>query len=166
MQSDILNNHLQCLENRTMLRNLLMDYFKGNNLMVNIILDAYDMGIVDIINQTDCIDNLLLGKCIKKLQNDFGVSAENANSSIQFWISEYAIACLKKKVELNTQYEIKKTNTNNYVNIIQNDDRKKYNKIIYDDIDEAKIELMKSGIVSYLDRNNFSDLSDGENHCK
>lgn len=85
-----------CIDNRAKLKGVLADIFPTERLKINIILAAYDEGIVDAINKAEEIDNILAGRFVKILVTDYGISEENARWALDYWFNNYGTDVLKK----------------------------------------------------------------------
>ncbi len=90
----------ECLNSRKTLRALLLDLFRNRNVAVNIILAAYDNGIIEKINYADHIDDKFLDHCVQSLIRDFALTKSHARVAVKFWIEEYAVKCLGRKSEV------------------------------------------------------------------
>lgn len=90
-----------CLISRTKLKNALSDLFYDDKLSINIILSAYDMGIVSKISSQKIIDSYFFQKCQKELICEYGLTESNARNSLQFWIKNYAAGLLNISIDVN-----------------------------------------------------------------
>lgn len=86
-----------CLNDRSILKAVLTDIFLSEKLKVNLTLAAYDEGIVEELNETDSIDNFFLGKFIRILMSDYGISEESAIWSVEYWVNNYGVEVLGKE---------------------------------------------------------------------
>jgi len=93
-----------CIDDRTRLRAILSDVFQNRQLKVNILLSAYDSGIVDEINNCVEISCVMMGRLKKILVDQQGLSVENAAWAVQYWIDNYAVDVCHKRIEV--VYEI------------------------------------------------------------
>lgn len=80
----IIKKYPQCLNNKKMLKSLLLDFIHDKGL-INTLLFAFDEGIVlEIKNGT--IDEITKHRFVKKLENDYGMSQDKANTAIDEWV--------------------------------------------------------------------------------
>lgn len=87
------------LKSRKILKGLLADAFKGHRFSVNLILAAFDSGIIKRINSVDVIDEKFIVLSVKHLVRNYGLSDKNAQSAVNFWVMEYAVKYLHKSYE-------------------------------------------------------------------
>jgi len=91
----IINNNA-VLHDRMKLKSLLLDFFAGDKLHVNLLVLGFDINIIDIINSTEDLDQFVYSKAVKQLINEYGVSKNNANWCINYWFELYGIEICKK----------------------------------------------------------------------
>lgn len=90
-----------CINTRAKLKSFLSDVFLDEKLAINIILSAYDMGIVSKLSTQNNIDSVFFIKCQKELMNNFGLTEKNAKDSLMFWINYYAKPILNSNVNFD-----------------------------------------------------------------
>ena len=90
----------ECINSRKVLKGLLLDLYKGRKIAVNVILAAFDSGIIKKINATSVIDSVFVSKCVKSLTQDFALSDSHARAAVKFWIVEYASKYLGKEFDV------------------------------------------------------------------
>ena len=93
-----------CIDNRAKLKGVLADFFPTERLKINIILAAYDEGIVDAIKKADEIDNILAGRFVKILVADYGISEENARWALNYWFDNYGTGVLEKANKVTVEH--------------------------------------------------------------
>lgn len=89
-----------CLRNRAKLKGILCDYFPDERLKVNVVLAAFDEGIVDAIEEAEHLDNLLAVRFIKTLISDYGITEENARFAAEYWFAKFGEGVLEKSNKL------------------------------------------------------------------
>lgn len=73
-----------CLTDRNIFRAAIADYLPNNKLKQNLLLNAFDNDVVQILrNGTDVTLSAL--NCISQLENDYGITKDAAFWSIQTW---------------------------------------------------------------------------------
>ncbi len=83
--SCLLNEHPEAISNRQALKAMLSDYFPQNKLTVNMLMMAYDEGLVtEIIESTD-IDILTESRMQRVLINNYGITEDLSESIITIW---------------------------------------------------------------------------------
>lgn len=90
-----------CLHNRAKLKGILCDFFPEERLKVNVILAAFDEGIVDTIQGAVDLDNILAGRLIKVLVSDYGINEDKARFSAEYWFKQYGADVLEKPYSLH-----------------------------------------------------------------
>jgi len=89
-----------CIRNRAKLKGILCDYFPDERLKVNVVLAAFDEGIVDAIEETERLDNMLAVRFIKTLISDYGITEENARFATEYWFAKFGEGVLEKSNQL------------------------------------------------------------------
>lgn len=110
-----------CLENRSKLKGILADFFPSEKIKINTLLAAFDEGIVDVINSAVKLDDILVGRYVKLLTLDYGLSETNARWAIFYWIDEYGVKILGKQKVVNPSR--KPQNANNSTSAPPNHNR-------------------------------------------
>lgn len=90
-----------CLHNRAKLKGILCDFFPEERLKVNVVLAAFDEGIVDTIESATELDNILAGRLIKVLVADYGISEDNARFAAEYWFGQYGEGVLEKTCKIH-----------------------------------------------------------------
>lgn len=73
-----------CLTDRNILRSALADYLPSNKLKQNLLLNAFDVDIVQILRRGSDVTLCALN-CISQLENDYGITKDAAFWSVQTW---------------------------------------------------------------------------------
>ena len=85
-----------CITTRVKLRGILADCFPTEKVKINLILNAYDEGIVDDIKGAKELSSIMFGRWKKIVIDNYGISDENATWVIDYWFSEYGVAVCNK----------------------------------------------------------------------
>lgn len=101
----MLGNYIDSIETRLRFSGLLKDFFPENKMQVNLILSAYDLGILQEIKKIQFIDNAFAYRFIKMLMNDYGISESNAKWCIHTWCVCYGKYALSKQCEIEMEWE-------------------------------------------------------------
>lgn len=92
-----------CITTRVKLRGILADCFPTEKVKINLILNAYDEGIVDDIKRARELNSIMFGRWKKIVIDNYGISEENATWVIDYWFSEYGAAVCNKAYNKNAQ---------------------------------------------------------------
>lgn len=85
------------LGSRSILHARLLDAYPGDRLMQNVVLAAYDIGIVQSIDRAEDLDQPFLFKMCRRLNRDFGTEHSFAVSAVKFWVLEYGVNYLGRE---------------------------------------------------------------------
>ena len=81
---DMIKQKPDCLTDRNILRAVLADYLESNKLQQNLLLNVYDLDIVnDLSNSSD--KTLAALNLISQMENNFGVQKDSAIWAISTW---------------------------------------------------------------------------------
>ena len=83
---ELLFNYPEAINDRAKLKALLSDYFPEKKIYTNIILMAFDEGMVQEIKKTSDFDFLKKQRLVARLVNNYGISEDLANVAINAWI--------------------------------------------------------------------------------
>lgn len=81
----LVKHHSNAINDRQMLKGLLSDFYPNNKLHVNILLMAYDDGLVSEICSSDNIEYFMKKRMSSRLANNYGISDKLAESVIEAW---------------------------------------------------------------------------------
>ncbi len=100
-----------CFENRVSLKALISDLLPSDKLHINLLMNAYDAGIVERLSATN--DKALSAmKMIKTLKDDFGLNDKNSVWAVQSWcyiLSLNEIAEILELVSIGHKQKIETT---------------------------------------------------------
>ena len=116
--SDMLRNYPQAISERRKLVGLMHDLFPEEQMRVNLVVLAYDVGITEDLAKAVTIDASLISRCSKRMVQGHGVSIENAEWSAAVWCVCYGGEILGKAVDSEVSipdYQGKKTSKHNAV---------------------------------------------------
>ena len=85
------------LGSRSILRVRLLDAYPDDRLMQNVVLLAYDIGIVQSIDRAENLDQPFLFKMCRLLDRNYGLNNSSAVSAVKFWVLEYGVKYLGRK---------------------------------------------------------------------
>lgn len=117
---DLLKMGPDCVRNRKVLKSTLMDILPENKLYVNLLMNAFDEGIVDQLDSST--DSALLAlRMIKRLIDGYGLTKQAATWSIASWcfilnlseVAELLNSTISTNDE-NVQDSILRTETTSY----------------------------------------------------
>lgn len=111
MNSNVFTKYPDCIESRVKLKGLLSDVYPGERIKINLILNAYDEGIVDGIQHENELSPVVFGRWKKILVETYGISESNAEWSVNFWFSEYGVGALGKSYRPNRPADKKPSGT-------------------------------------------------------
>ncbi len=69
------------------IRSLLSDIYMTDRLSINLLVNAFSIGIVSEMRDSFPVDQFTISRWTKKLVGDYGVSSEKARWAIDIWIS-------------------------------------------------------------------------------
>ncbi|MDO4756281.1 MAG: hypothetical protein Q4A54_08055 [Parabacteroides sp.] len=96
-----------------MLHSVLADFFPGQRLQVNLLVTAYDSGVVSALKSAAKIDDFIAAALINNLVEVYGIREELAKWAIDYWIDSFAIGYLNKSVQRVSDAQKKATATQN-----------------------------------------------------
>lgn len=96
---NVFKQYPDCISNRTKLRGILSDFFPTEKVKVNLILNAYDEGIIDGIKRSNNLGLIQFNRWKKIVIDNYGISEDNAKWVIDYWFSEYGVAVCGKLYE-------------------------------------------------------------------
>lgn len=79
---------------------LMRDLFPGQQMQINLICMAWDLGIVSDIQATQHINNSFAFRYVKRLVDEYGVSRLNADWAISIWCVCYGQYVLQKRCDI------------------------------------------------------------------
>lgn len=92
----IIKNYPECIKDRIRFKALLLDFFPTEKLKVNLIMNGFDEGIIRAIDIANELDDLMYSRWVKRLIDNYGVSDENANWTVDYWFKEYGVDLCNK----------------------------------------------------------------------
>lgn len=97
---NLLCNYRDSLSVRSRFSGLVKDFFPGQQMQVNLILAAYDLGIAQEIENINIINNAFAYRFVKRLIDEYGISRLNADWVISVWCVCYGHKVLCKPCEI------------------------------------------------------------------
>lgn len=98
--ADVIKMYPNTLSNKQQLQGILKDMFPGENVRINLLLQAYEQGIYQDITNTPVINSPFAYRHKKRLIENYGVSNEFADWAITVWCIAYGSIVLKKTCEV------------------------------------------------------------------
>ena len=105
MKSD--NPFLHCvdvLDDRKRVRAVLLDCFPTERVKANVLVSAYDCGIISAIRDSEIIDDALINRLEKRLITDYAMNSDMAQWAVRFWVEMYGVEILRKTTIAATDY--------------------------------------------------------------
>ena len=93
--SDALKNHAELLADRQRVSGLLKDLFPERRREVNILLQIYDLGIVDELQRQREINQLFIQRFTGRIVNEYGTAEQLAEKMVLLWCYCYGHDCCK-----------------------------------------------------------------------
>lgn len=79
---------------------LMKDFFPEQQMKVNLISTAFELGIAEELNKTNHINNAFAFRFVKRLLDEYGVSRVNADWAISVWCVCYGKQALHKPCDI------------------------------------------------------------------
>ena len=98
--ADIIKMYPNTLQNKQLLQGILKDMFPGENVRINLLLQAYEQGIYQDITMASTINSPFAYRYMKKLVDNYGVSNEYADWTVTVWCIAYGSLVLRKTCEV------------------------------------------------------------------
>lgn len=96
----LLKNYSDAIGTRSRFSGLVKDFFPGQQMQVNLILSAYDLGIAQELENVKSINNAFAYRFVKRLIDEYGISRLNADWVISVWCVCYGQNVLGKSCEV------------------------------------------------------------------
>lgn len=97
---DMLHQYPDAVAEKKKFFGLMKDFFPEQQMQVNLISIAYDLGIADEIGKTEQITNAFAFRFVKRLVDEYGVSRINADWVISVWCVCFGKEILHKPCEI------------------------------------------------------------------
>ncbi len=99
------NPFLHCvdvLDDRKRVRAVLLDCFPTERVKANVLVIAYDSGIISAIRDSEIIDDALINRLEKRLITDYAMNSNMAQWAVRFWVEMYGAEILRKTMLATT----------------------------------------------------------------
>jgi len=103
----LLSQYQDAIEDKQRFTGLVKDFFPGQQMKINLILSAYDLGLAKEINSSASISNALAFRFVKRLMDEYGISRANADWAISTWCICYGGHVLGKPCEIKKDTAVK-----------------------------------------------------------
>ena len=99
----LLTEYIDALPNRSRFVGLVKDFFPGQQMKINLLVTAYDIGLCKAIETASSIDNVFAFRFVKRLMDEYGISRMNADWAVSIWCVCYGKNVLHKPCEIKIQ---------------------------------------------------------------
>jgi len=96
----LLNSYRDAVGIRSRFSGLVKDFFPGQQMQVNLILAAYDLGLAQELENVRAINNAFAYRFVKRLVEEYGISRANADWVVSVWCVCYGQHILKKPCDI------------------------------------------------------------------
>ena len=97
MNINVFKEYPSCCDDRTRLKAILLDIIPNQKAKINLLLQAFDEGIKQSIDETEILDRQFVYRWTKIIIDGYGSSQENAEWVVNYWVNNYGKDCLNKK---------------------------------------------------------------------
>lgn len=97
---DLLRQYPTAISDKKRFNGLMKDYFPGQQMQVNLLKSAYEIGIAEDILKTTQISNAFAFRFVKRLVEEYGISRMNADWAVSLWCVCYGQKILHKPCEI------------------------------------------------------------------
>ena len=87
----------ECVLNEKTLHGYLRDLFPSEIRKVNLIMNAYRLGIIEKMKKANTLDCYLYNQMLLLMSDTYGVSEENSKWAVTYWFESYGVSVLCKK---------------------------------------------------------------------
>lgn len=124
----LLNQYRDAIGIRSRFSGLVKDFFPGQQMQINLVLAAYDLGLSHELETVRAINNAFAYRFVKRLVEEYGISRANADWVVSVWCVCYGQHILGKPCEIKISSEKKgvapvireeKTGTTQYGELFQ-----------------------------------------------
>lgn len=96
----LLSMHKDAIDKRPRFVGLVKDVFPGQQMQINLILSAYDLGLVKEIESVSQINHSFAFRFVKRLMDEYGISRVNADWAVSVWCVCYGQRVLGKSCDI------------------------------------------------------------------
>lgn len=86
---EVIKYNKKCLQDKTLLRNIISDKYPQNVREMNVLLNVYDIGVLRDIARNASITELQYSSCVQKLINTYGLQEQLAIQGLNAWIDVF-----------------------------------------------------------------------------
>ena len=87
----VIEKYPQCMESSWTLRSFLKDIYPEDMLHINLAVNVYEAGIAKKISSMSYVDEQHMRIFMRRLENDYGLQSDNAQTAIRLWAAAYGI---------------------------------------------------------------------------
>lgn len=106
---NMIRQYDQALADRKVFVGLMRDLFPEDSKKANLIIDAFDLGIAEEIQKASEIDKAFAHRFVKQLEDDHGISRQNAEWAVSTWCVCYGKNILQKTCAITISTEVSVT---------------------------------------------------------
>lgn len=143
-EDNIFAEYPDCVADRHKLRGVLLDFFPGEKLTANLIMTAFDAGIVGVIKRATRLDEKTQLKIWGILTEEFGLKEDHASWTVSYWMTNYGVYVLRKPfdfVELpSSGSQIRTDSANTGTNKTEIENLRAENQKLKERLDAAIVE--------------------------
>lgn len=96
----LLSTYRDAIGIRSRFSGLVKDFFPGQQMQVNLLLAAYDLGVASELETVRVINNAFAYRFVKRLIDEYGISRANADWAVSAWCVCYGQHILKKPCDI------------------------------------------------------------------
>lgn len=96
----LLNSYRDAIGIRSRFSGLIKDFFPEQQMQVNLILAAYDLGLAQELETVKSINNAFAYRFVKRLVEEYGISRANADWVVSVWCVCYGQRILHKPCDI------------------------------------------------------------------
>ena len=98
--TQMLSKYPDALSDKKRFSGIMRDFFPGQQMRVNLMTTAYELGIATDIAQATHINNAFAFRYVKRLVDEYGVSRLNADWAVSVWCVCYGSDILHKRCDI------------------------------------------------------------------
>ena len=116
----VVENHPECLTNRSRLAAVLRDLYPNERLLVNIALEVYECGIADRLRSMTNVEATQTQAFCHQLATEYALPVQVALQGLEMWADAYGVS-IKKELITATPIDITNVSAQQNSTIISND---------------------------------------------
>lgn len=141
----VVENHPECLTNRSRLAAVLRDLYPNEKLLANIALEVYECGIADRLRSMTNVEATQTQAFCHQLATEYALPVQVALQGLEMWADAYGVS-IKKELITATPIDITNVSAQQNSTIISNDPFA-HTGIVEGDPLEYEVKEVEPGIV-------------------